>query len=312
MSKADLEKLKAIHTRLLLFQFKLQNINTSNIETDMINVSTALNKLSKIQITKMLSRHEYYNTFLSILMELDVIIKSKPPVNNKAVLLNLRNQIFKSKLKDGIFESIESRRKTTIIFTEFIKGITYFSHEVQYNDTSFDAIYHRNGSCSKNGQGNFDCVNINNRAQRVSNSHLIEKCYIERLLYDDLWLKINQSQQNKGHSDWILETQKAYQSCVPNGHISISVMPYDEYPECLTIEKFRNGELIETQIYMKRWNVNTKEYVFPVSCFKIKANGIVYEKQCNFLQKSAWSKSNLQNVKDAETELFDPQSAFLQ
>lgn len=132
------------------------------------------------------------------------------------------------------------------VFEEFIKGITYFSIETPASTTV--PIYHRLYSCGPRSSESFADVltechpDPNNEGghHRRKAELRIEKCYIERLIYDAIFrnldlhfpyydesdVVLSQSAvklQDKGHREWLKETADAFKLCFPNTDFQVSV-----------------------------------------------------------------------------------------
>lgn len=289
-------------TLLKKLEFELLSYN-NNFPTvtydDIINLfETFLNRLKKlkpIEIKEFLN--EYTVIIIAIKFEMQRFIDSCSNENKKFVI-RLRDQIFGSKLKDITYE--DPRRKVTLIVNEFLKGITWFQNEVIYND--YDPVYHRTGSCSRKGEGNHNCVGVTDRTTRKSNKRSIEKCYIERLIYDNIWQRINQNQQDEAHLKWLLDTKKAYMTCYPNNSIEIIVNYNDDkfvnqlinkynidinIPISITIKKFKDQNQIDEESYYKSYNNNVKEYLTSVVAIRYK-DGKTYTKRISFLKNKLW------------------------
>jgi hypothetical protein len=190
----------------------------------------------------------------------------------------------------------DPRRKVTLILNEFLKGITWFQSEVTFND-------HRRGSCSQKGTTNFNCVGITDRATKKSNKRVIEKCYIERLIYDNLWQHTTTSQQDEGHLKWLKETKDAYNTCFPDHSIEIEVKYNQDgvilnsyfnslakntnIPITLIIRKFEDQKQIDEEIYTKYYDNVQNEYMFPVMGIRVK-NNRQYYKNTHFLKNKIW------------------------
>lgn len=262
------------------------------VQLDALN--NALSKLKANAKKKLMENDKYYQALSSVRFDIQTTIKCKETDSVfKLQLIKLRDQIFGSKLK-GMFDDDDAnkhQRKASIVFIKFIEGITYFANEKTYNIR--DMIYHRNGSCSKNGKENFDCRSFSNRAHRKSNSHLIEKCYIERLIYDHLWLHIQQVPQDISHVEWLEKTRQAYASCFPTSHVSIKIGQYKTMPEKLTIERYIDNILVDIETYTKKWNAYTGSYDELVICKKHKPIiKSAYTKNQTFIGREAWINLN--------------------
>lgn len=134
------------------------------------------------------------------------------------------------------------------VFEQFIKGITYYEwEEPEDKKAKTSPIYHRLFSCGPRTDTPFatvlaDCgdYDIEGGIKRRDAEKRIEKCYIERKIYDELFkkldlhfpyydendMKMSQSStkiQDKGHRDWLEETATAFRQCFPNMDFEVEV-----------------------------------------------------------------------------------------
>lgn len=177
--------------------------------------------------------------------------------------------------KDPIFRSLHDRifgkllplnanvMSTTRIFEELLKGITYFHGE---NDNNIQPIYHRLRSCGPRGDITFrtlynQCKPDMKKSRRTKVKRLIERCYVERLIYHELYIHetlyfpqrgIEEHLQDKVHMNWLSETNNDFQTCFPNMSIQVTLSDFDGLmPKCLTIEKYKADQLITKETYYK-------------------------------------------------------------
>ena len=254
-------------------------------QLDLLNAAIA--KLKMPQRRKMMDNEKYNRAFANLRFDLQSMINlSKSDLTWKNKLIKLRDQIFGSKLA-GLFQKDNPQPKTSIVFLQFIRGITHFSHEKPYSTN--EMIYHRNGSCSKSGTNNFNCNNTRNRAHHVSNTHLIEKCFIERLIYDQLWSMIEQVPQDIKHVEWLEKTRLAYKSCVPEGYIEVKIHDFKIMPLKLTVERRIAGVLVDVETYQKEWDNENKVYKEIVTCLKMKEiSNRYYAKEQTYTMPTHW------------------------
>jgi hypothetical protein len=81
----------------------------------------------------------------------------------------------------------------TTIFEDFIRGVTYFADE-QPNGALPRPIYHRLASCGPRDprhQGELGCVDDLSPEVRARRRHRIERCYLERLIYDCIFAQLS-------------------------------------------------------------------------------------------------------------------------
>ena len=174
----------------------------------------------------------------------------------------------------------------TSIFSNLIKGVTYFKNE-EYTD---DTIYHRMFSC---GQRRYvrkcalttddvepHAIKLTERKRRM------RTCYIERLIYNDLFKHetiflpatgTESPTQDKKHVDRRLSiTKEEYQSCFPGEDIDVDIGYTDQKPIKLIIKFLKNGVNYVSEEYIKTinlldfkaWDIKSWEYNAVVECWK--------------------------------------------
>lgn len=199
------------------------------------------------------------------------------------IVFYLRSQPSLRSYHDRIFKNIfnfanHDPRNITHVFDEFIKGITYFEVENPTNEP----VYHRLSACGDGTDAfrrlNNQCTSDLDRKAKNEIKSKIEKCYLERLIYDRLYqdteLTFDQPPvQDQGHLKRLEETKKDFQSCFP--HVDIDVhIEYDAHmPVKLVITKsVKNNPLIREE-YTKRIVFGSafgdnKMYDKTIDCYK--------------------------------------------
>lgn len=238
---------------------------------------------------------DYYQNLTSIKLLLSQLIQESKDVSRKVSMIQYRDKIYGSILS-GLDVEISSR-KVTQVFDEFVKGITYFNDEEVYDQRH--PVYHRRGSCSPRGQQNIPCKS-GMYDETVSKE--IEKCYLERLIYDAIWQELCNTQQDKGHLEWLEETRRAYLSCHPNHSIvvefdfnsrrlsndNVSASERNIVPTQMSVKYFDgNGVETNNEIFTKTYNSITRVYDYPVRCKKIE-NGRMFIKYTDFENQGSW------------------------
>jgi hypothetical protein len=190
------------------------NIAAANINhnTEFLNCINELNKLDRLIIN-----NNNYDIFISNNLD-ELYLLEKTLVGSYPVaLLNQSEQsqfrsyydrIFKNKLKFSNF-IYKTMNKVTEIFTEFTKGITYFADEVVLERPS----YHRNASCgtksvSTNIKFKKNSSNTENTVNRKKS--IIRRCYLERLIYDNIYKQILHG-QNIEHLNELRKVERYFQ-----------------------------------------------------------------------------------------------------
>ena len=262
-------------------------------------VISALQKFSRIVKSisgKNTSRfiEEHFSVLKSIKVELSFYIERFSDASKKSQLLQFRNEIFLSKLKT--IDIVDEARQTTKLFNEFIKGITYFSTQTGYGANQ--PIYHRKGSCTKKGQKNKKCKA---GEPNETTPEEIYSCYLERMIYDLIWLEKMGHQQDKNHIEWLEDTRKAFLSCFPTGELKVDIRFNDRrtsnddrtarkrhiVPTHLTVILFRKGNEIWQESYFKSYDDDERNYMYPVECERIQGMQR-FVKSSTFDDKGTW------------------------
>lgn len=216
-----------------------------------------------------------------IIKETKKLLKELKKVENEKILLQglidrnytdlkkLRDILLGIKINEGrsisdkIFTNIlkfESHMPLgiTIVFENYIKGITYFSNEKENKDKI--PIYHRASSCG-NKKKNFRNLLKNTLINEEIKKNHIKKCYLERLIYDDMYremslhfpteLKNQELKQNKGHEHQLTERSKNYYNYYLEEEINIEILYENNFPVLLTINYIKNGKIIKIERYLK-------------------------------------------------------------
>lgn len=176
----------------------------------------------------------------------------------REILLGIKTNEGRS-ISDKIFTKIlkfESHMPLgiTIVFENYVKGITYFSDEKENKDQI--PIYHRASSCG-NKKKNFREILKNNSIEEKKKKH-IKKCYLERLIYDNMYrkmslhfpleLKNQELKQNNGHSYQLTERSKNYYL---EEEIKIEILYENNFPILLTIYYITSGKRTKIERYLK-------------------------------------------------------------
>jgi hypothetical protein len=140
----------------------------------------------------------------------------------------------------------------TMLFKEFVKGITYFANHGKHSDG--DVAYHRPESCHYKRQ--IELLHCTENNKEWSDS--IQRCLIERLIYDKLFAEetlffpaIGTEEsvvQDKNHLDMLNDMINRYKVCFPNVRdINVNIH-YGEfkYPVRLMIKiTYKNGTYLQ-------------------------------------------------------------------
>lgn len=206
----------------------------------------------------------------------------------------------------------------TQVFESFIKGITYFAHEL---DPKAKPVYHRLYSCGTASQehrhGNLICSEGLTAAELRRRRPLIERCYIERLIYDQIYqhesiteqgtpanlssfaavssgVRIESrgnatAAQDKGHLFNMQRTKEDFETCFPNTIIEVEVTYHDNMPQRLIVQRttaravLRSGTRESVRlVYDKDYIPTRRAYSEVASCTKFMPDGSVWMKSSTF------------------------------
>ena len=161
---------------------------------------------------------------------------------------SFHTKLFKDQFKIDTFPA-----HVSIIFENFVKGITYFSHETDVKKVF--PVYHRMYSCgpARDKQyrlGNLVCAFSLDKKGIERRKSLIERCYIERLIYDELYNHetlhypqkgTNDKQHNAGPLYRLDLTKQDFETCFPNTQIDVEILYHLNLPYKLEIRKTYNN-----------------------------------------------------------------------
>jgi len=188
-------------------------------------------------------------------------------------LIKIKNFLLERKDKrsrsihDKIFTSILKMDKyiplgITQVFEDFVKGITYFSNEIENKKKI--PIYHRAASCGNSSEDfkkkYLQCYKDNNELTLEIKRDHIFKCYLERLIYDKIYLNSilhfpsglnNELRQNNGHIFQLKERAKNFNECFLGLNIEIEIFYELELPSYLIIKYIKDGNIEKIEEYSK-------------------------------------------------------------
>jgi hypothetical protein len=239
-------------------QYDFLSIHENDLKSFYIKMNIFLNKLKLIENNQILVQGFFDKNY-------DELTKIK------FFLIKLQNKKSRS-LHDIIFIKIFKMNNhvplgITRIFEEFIKGITYFSNELEHIHKI--PIYHRAASC---GNSSKDFIKKYLRCYETNAPEIIEhkknhifKCYLERMIYDDMFIHSSMYyptgngiitttsiQQNKGHSFQLNERARNFNSCFLGIKMNIKIIYEDNFPTILYIYyRNQNDEIIKTEKFEK-------------------------------------------------------------
>lgn len=191
--------------------------------------------------------------------------------------ISFRDRVLKNHLHVG---QASQPLDIPVIFAEFVKGITYFAHE---EDMRSRPIYHRLYSCGERGDAMYTMLHTSSGEQPPEQRRVAEeriyKCYLERLIFDDIYrhntiffptIGSETHGQNISHQDRLESTHTDFKSCFPNIDIKIIIEYRKHIPYTLTIIKKVSGKVRFTEVYIK----DIEDASSPVKCIITKSSGV--------------------------------------
>ncbi len=199
----------------------------------------------------------------------------------------------------------------TILFEHLIKGITYFQNQIDHLNPI--PIYHRLFSCGPSNvesdvyrSDHLICISNLTRKEKNRRRPMIERCFIERLIYNELYKHemlrfpdgrgTNTNSQDKGHLHRLDLTKQDYETCFKNYSIDVRLMYIDNFPYGVIIERYFKGVLKSMESYTKTYSfseIGAKTYDSQVECLKylpLKNQTFIKYQTFNFVDM-AWKKS---------------------
>lgn len=175
----------------------------------------------------------------------------------------------------------------TKMFEKLITGITYF-----YGETDPSApfpIYHRFASCGQIGTpSTISCTKGMPRTARNIARSRVEKCYIERLIYDKLYtheslrfpergnVDENQSLQDEGHLHYLKLVKDEFAQCFKGYTVEVELLWSQDVvpltPNGVVITRKKNNTIVSKETYMKTVVLGAfcnKDYDQMVECKRI-------------------------------------------
>lgn len=151
----------------------------------------------------------------------------------------------------------------TQVFEEFVKGITFFSNEVE--NIKKIPIYHRSASCGSSSEDfkkkYLQCYNTNEPEEIEQKQKHIFKCYLERLIYDDMFrtltlhipttLNNQELKQNKGHLFQLSSRGNNFNKCFLGMNIDINIDYINNFPVVLKIFYRKDSKCYKKETFEK-------------------------------------------------------------
>jgi len=207
----------------------LNTINNKNFEKIYILLNIFEEDLKKIEKNNILLNgfiDRHYNTINDI----------------KKFLININSEESLS-YHDKIITNIFKMDKyiplgITFVFEDFITGITYFSNEMEYKKKI--PIYYRAASCGNSNtefkKKYLECYNEDSPEDiEIKKKHIL-KCYLERLIYDDMYKNLTLHHETKVLNTYQLtESGKNFNSCFLGIELKIKILYDNRFPYNLLV-----------------------------------------------------------------------------
>ena len=268
-----LQQLQSLFQQLTFKVITMENATPSLLDLE--------KKLKMIPVAEWPSlRLTHISELTQLKWDLEYVLKEPNIRSNNRVLIGFRDRHY-NLLFDGI-EIINERKLVTNTFNEFVRGITYFTTEPA-GTIHAEPVYHRPDSCPPNDKPNMNCTEPHNADTKKK----LLKCYIERLIYDELWIQLLSMQQNQAHLLWLSDTQTAFNTCFPNTRISVSIRMIDQHPDnvAITVE---DDSGTTTELYSKAYFVVDARYDTQITCLKIVNSQVVAVKTNTCDKEGTW------------------------
>ena len=244
-----------------------ENINENNLSDLYTKLNIFYEKLNKIKNNNILLQGFIDNNYGQI-KEVKIFLINRK--TDKA--RSLHDKIFTKILKFNSYIPLGISH----VFEDFIKGITYFSDELENKKKI--PIYNRAASCGNSSEDfrkkYLQCYNTNIPEEIEKKKEHIFKCYLERLIYDDMFRNLTfhfpknlteqELKQNNGHIFQLSERAKNFNKFFDNIELNIDIKYDNNFPIILDINYFKNNILIKKEIFMKTTYIdeygNTRYY----------------------------------------------------
>lgn len=273
------DSLMNLENVIQIFWRNITTQNRKNVSNAIINFDQALNNNAEII-------DGFLTCYSSKLLSIYLLFKDRNLIGDsiRKDIINLYNKFY-----------IDTTSTITKLFNESIKGITYFHDQVNFMVTNKPVpLYHRTTCCGP-------------REGPIQN---IERCYIERKLYDEIYKKFGihfpkqmsdndyfEPSQNIGHINFLSVMEQLLKTTFPNiDNIDVIVNDNEDFHIPITftiIKKYTNGTKIEEK-YIKTYRINklgNQLYENEVKCSKIDTTTNItkyYEKIQNFEKETLW------------------------
>jgi hypothetical protein len=186
------------------------------------------------------------------------------------------------------------------VFHELIKGVTYFAHQT----TIEVPPYHRLSACGPGHdafRNEFNrCTPDMDRARRDDVRKRIETCYVERLMYNEMFTRFSlhfpstgtqAHEQDEGHLHRLKLTREDFKTCFPNLDFKVDIEFEANWPRSVRICRFLHGDLVSVEVYERRIEFpdGSKRYE-PVCYASRRTQQFAYVKNQSFEYPTNWKR----------------------
>ena len=190
------------------------------------------------------------------------------------------------KLHDKLFNSLSIKKPSvyfnhlpTFLFTTFMRGITYFTHEI-----ANVPVYHRDVSCgdkSKTFTEKFIIQPTNSNVSSKKKKAIIKLCFIERKVYDMLYQNTIH-EQDLGHLYELKNVERLFEQYHPEENLNL-ILEYEDddcTPKVLHIVTIKKSKI--------RKETFTKLKSGLTYCTRYDFDGQFYEKSQTIDKEEPW------------------------
>ena len=257
---------------------QIKEIEEYKLDKFYIDINKLYNELKKIKNNNILI-NGFIDKYIDELRQIKHFLLERKDIKSRTI----HDKIFISILKMNKYIPLG----ITQVFEDFIKGITYFSDELENKKKI--PIYHRAASCGNSTEDfkrkYLQCYKDNNELTLKTKKEHIYKCYLERLIYDKIYLNSilhfpsglnNELKQNNGHLFQLKERAKDFNECFLGLNIEIEIFYELGLPSCLIIKYIKNGTIEKIEEYYKIVYIDTfgvKRYAEKTILKTIDTNG---------------------------------------
>ncbi len=191
------------------------------------------------------------------------------------------------------------------VFEAFVKGITYFDDE---RDPAARPAYHRPSACGpatfEHRNGHLVCVEGMSPAELKRRRPLIERCYVERLIFDQIYrqerpqvarsgatlpFEAAGEGRDEGHVFNLERTKEDFLACFPKTKITVKVAYQLGMPHRVTMERTtQQGKT--TLVFEKEYLHAAQAYSEVATCTRTMPDGSVWVSASTFEVPGAFER----------------------